>query len=97
LKSDSKLANLVQICHKLEEILNIHLQLFSILRDKLPPELKGKTTMHLNEGATLKDLLRELEITHKVVISVNDIQETDHTRQLVDGERVKIFSSVGGG
>ena len=53
--------------------------------------------MHLNEGATLKDLLRELEITHKVVISVNDIQETDHTRQLVDGERVKIFSSVGGG
>ncbi|MEE8355811.1 MAG: MoaD/ThiS family protein, partial [Anaerolineales bacterium] len=75
----------------------IHLQLFSILRDKLPPELKGQTIMHLNEGATLKDLLQELKITRKVAISVDDIQETDHTRQLVDGERVKIFSSVGGG
>ena len=73
------------------------MQLFSILRDKLPPELKGRTTMHLNEGATLKDLLRELEITRKVAISVNDIQETDHTRQLVDGDKVMIFSSVGGG
>ncbi len=91
------MANLVQTDHKLEVALNIHLQLFSILRDKLPPELKGQTTMHLNEGATLKDLLEELKITRKVAISVDDIQETDHTRQLVDGERVKIFSSVGGG
>ncbi len=91
------MANLVQTDHKLEVALNIHLQLFSILRDKLPPELKGQTIMHLNEGATLKDLLRELKITRKVAISVDDIQETDHTRQLVDGERVKIFSSVGGG
>jgi len=53
--------------------------------------------MHLNKGATLKDLLMELEIKRKVVISVNDIQETDHSRQLIDGEKVMIFSSVGGG
>ena len=53
--------------------------------------------MHLNEGATLIDLLKELEITRKVVISVNDVQETDHSRQLIDGEKVMIFSSVGGG
>jgi sulfur carrier protein ThiS len=91
------LANLVQTDHILEVALNIHLQLFSILRDKLPPELKGQTIMHLNEGATLKDLLEELKITRKVAISVDDIQETDHKRKLVDGERVKIFSSVGGG
>ncbi|MGB2956937.1 MAG: MoaD/ThiS family protein [Anaerolineales bacterium] len=77
--------------------MEINLQLFSILRDKLPSELKGRTIMHLNEGATLKDLLKELEIKGKVVISVNDIQETDHSRQLIDGEKVMIFSSVGGG
>jgi len=53
--------------------------------------------MHLNEGSTIEDLLKELEITRKVVISVNDIQESDHSRQLYDGEKVMIFSSVGGG
>ncbi len=91
------MANLVQIDHKLEGALDIHLQLFSILRDKLPPELKGRTIMHLNEGAMLQDLLHELEITRKVVISVNDIQETDHSRQLNDGDVVMLFSSVSGG
>ncbi len=73
------------------------MQLFSILRDKLPPELKGRTIMHLNEGSTIEDLLKELDITRKVVISVNDVQESDLSRQLFDGEKVKIFSSVGGG
>jgi sulfur carrier protein ThiS len=73
------------------------LQLFSILRDKLPPELKGKTIMYLNEGSTIEDLLKELDITRKVVLSVNDVQESDHSRQLYDGDIVKIFSSVGGG
>jgi sulfur carrier protein ThiS len=73
------------------------LQLFSILRDKLPPELKGKTIMHLNEGSTIEDLLKELDITRKVVLSLNDVQESDHSRQLFDGDIVKIFSSVGGG
>jgi sulfur carrier protein ThiS len=77
--------------------LEIHLQLFSILRDKLPPETKGRTTMQLKDGATLKNLLSELEITRKVVISVNDVQETDNSRELYDGDKVMIFSSVGGG
>ncbi len=53
--------------------------------------------MHLDEGATLIDLLKELEITRKVVISVNGVQEIDRSRQLIDGEKVMIFSSVGGG
>lgn len=53
--------------------------------------------MRLKEGATLEDLLQELEITRKVVISVNDIQEKDHSRQLVEDDKVMIFSSIGGG
>jgi thiamine biosynthesis protein ThiS len=80
-----------------EEILEIHLHLFSILRDKLPPELKGRTTIHLDEGATLKNLLTELGIKRRVAFSVNGDQERDHTRELQDGDEVKIFTSVGGG
>ena len=80
-----------------EKILEIHLQLFSILRDKLPPELKGQTKIQLVEGSTLKDLLIELDIYRRVAISVNDAQERDHSRTLKDGDKVKIFTSVGGG
>lgn len=77
--------------------MEIHLQLFSILRDLLPPEKKGKTTLQLNEGSTLNDLLKELDINRRVAISVNGIQESDHNRQLLNGDKVKIFTSVGGG
>jgi thiamine biosynthesis protein ThiS len=77
--------------------LQVHLQLYSILRDKLPPEVKGRAVMRLDEAATLADLLGELDIKRRVVISVNDEHETDKSRQLQDGDQVKIFSSVSGG
>jgi thiamine biosynthesis protein ThiS len=84
-------------CFPKEEILEIHLQLFSILRDILPPELNGRTVIQLNEGSTLKDLLTELDINRRVAISVNDVQERNRSLMLKNGDKVKIFTSVGGG
>lgn len=80
-----------------EDILEIRVQLFSILREKLPPDLKGRTIVRVEEGATIKDLLWELNITRRVAISINDKQERDHSRILHDGDEVKIFTSIGGG
>lgn len=77
--------------------MKIHLQLYSILREKLPPESKGRAVLHFDEGATIADLLDQLEIKRKVVISVNGIQETDDNHVLSDEDQVKIFSSVSGG
>jgi thiamine biosynthesis protein ThiS len=77
--------------------LEVHLQLYSILRDKLPPEAKGFAVVQLEEGDTLADLLNELDIKRRVVISVNEVHETDKSRRLQDGDEVKIFSSVSGG
>ncbi len=77
--------------------MEVYLQLFSIYREKLPPSTKGRATLQLEEGATLKDILSELEITRKVVISVNGNQVTDKTYQLQDKDEVKIFSSTSGG
>ena len=77
--------------------LKIHLRLYSILREKLPPDANGQTEMRLNEDAMLADLLDELGITRKVVISVNDTHESDMSRRLQDGDQVKIFSSISGG
>ena len=77
--------------------MEIHLQLYSILREKLPPESKGQVILQFEEGALLSDLLRELGITRRVVISVNDVHETNMSRRLRGGDKVKIFSSVSGG
>jgi sulfur carrier protein ThiS len=81
----------------MESKIKINLQLYSILREKLPQDAKGQAVLQLNHGTSLQDLLDELEITRKVVISVNDDHESDLSRRLQDGDRVKIFSSIGGG
>jgi sulfur carrier protein ThiS len=77
--------------------LEIHIQLYSILREKLPPESKGRAVLHLKSEASLQDLLDELDITHKVVISVNNELAIDTSRQLQNGDKVKLFSSISGG
>ncbi len=78
-------------------MLNIHLQLYSILREKLPIDAKGRKVMQIDEGATLADLLNELDIKLKVVISVNGVHVPDKSHQLRDGDTVKIFSAISGG
>jgi sulfur carrier protein ThiS len=77
--------------------MEIEVQLYSILREKLPPEAKGKAVFQLNEEATLSDLLRELDITQRVVISINGFHSQDKSQQLVNGDQIKIFSSISGG
>ena len=77
--------------------MDIHLQLYSVLRDKLPPESKGRAVLEINEGAVLADILNGFGITRKVVISVNDKHITDKSLQLKNGDQVKIFTSIGGG
>ena len=77
--------------------MKIHLKLYSILRDKLPASSNGTMVLELNEGATLAGLLQEIDIERKVVISVNGVQESNKSRQLRDGDEVKIFSSTSGG
>jgi thiamine biosynthesis protein ThiS len=51
----------------------------------------------MEKNASLAELLNELDITRRVVISVNGVHESDMSRQLRDGDQVKIFSSVSGG
>jgi sulfur carrier protein ThiS len=80
-----------------EGTLEIHLQLYSILREVLPTEAKGRAVLQLYEGATLADLLDELGIERRVVISVNGAHESDKSRRLYHGDVIKIFSSVSGG
>ncbi|MCJ7536090.1 MAG: sulfur carrier protein ThiS [Anaerolineales bacterium] len=73
------------------------MQLYSILREKLPPEAEGRAVFQMKEGTTLADLLIELDISRRVVISVNGVHESDRSQRLQDGDEVKIFSSISGG
>ena len=77
--------------------INIQLQLYSILREKLPPESKGRAEFQFDPGATVKDILNKLEIQGKVVVSINDRHENDPSCRLQDGDSIKIFSSISGG
>ena len=77
--------------------MEIHLQLYSILREKLPAKSNGRAVLQVKDAASLADLLDELDIDRKVVVSVNGAHESDMSRRLQNGDQVKIFSSVGGG
>ena len=77
--------------------MEIHVKLYSILREKLPPEARGQTVLQLEDGATLSDILEEFGISRRVVIGVNGEHEPDSSRQLLDYDDIKIFSSVSGG
>ena len=63
----------------------------------LPTEAKGRIVLHLDEGTTLAGILKMLDIKRKVVISLNDIHQSDHSLEVQDGDEVKIFSAVSGG
>ncbi len=78
-------------------MIEIHLQLYSVLREKLPPDAEGQAVLQVKDGASLQDLLDRLDITRKVVISVNEEHESDVSRRLQDGDQIKIFSSISGG
>lgn len=78
-------------------MLKVQVQLYSILREKLPAEAKGRAVIEMDDGASLQDLLKKLDITRRVVISVNGTHISDIPLILNDGDEVKIFSSVSGG
>ncbi len=77
--------------------MQIKVVLFSVFREKLPRENRGRTTVELPENGTLKDLLAKLEINIQATCSVNGQLEYDQGRQLKDGDEVQIFRPVGGG
>jgi molybdopterin converting factor small subunit len=91
--------------------MEIHVQLFSILRDCLPPDARrGKATVHLPQGATLADLAAHLGIDRHLGCQASELTSTagwqvlvsgafewDMGRALRDGDEVSIFPPVSGG
>ena len=77
--------------------MRIHVELMGPLVDYLPESQRGQTTQSLSNGATIADLLNELNIKRKVVVAVNDDEEKELEHVLVDGDEVLVFTVISGG
>ncbi len=78
-------------------MIEIHIRLFGILRDKLPAEAKGRTTLSLPNGSTVRDVLAHFDVQHVVSFAVNEEVDLDETHTLNDGDRVEVFRISAGG
>ena len=76
--------------------MEIKLTLHGILRDYLPRQAKGKTTLTLPEGTTVAEVVDQLKIRQTVMAAVDGVQvETGYV--LEDGADLQIFRMIGGG
>lgn len=75
----------------------VQVHLYGILRDLLPPEAKGRATITLEDGAKVRDLLAHLGVQRRVLVAVNDLAKVDRDFLLHEGDRVIIYTMIGGG
>ena len=78
-------------------MIEIHVRLHGALRDKLPTEAKGRTTLTLPDGAPLTAVLEQLSLHRHIEVAVNDEIVDNRDIILQDGDRVEIFRPAAGG
>lgn len=76
--------------------MEVRLTLHGILRDYLPRQAKGKTTLTLPEGASINDVIQQLNIRHTVSAAVGGVQ-VENNYVLGDGDDLQMFRPIGGG
>jgi molybdopterin converting factor small subunit len=84
--------------------MRIYVRLFANLRDRFPSDDRGRGEVVLEEGASLADLIEQLEIPDPLaqMVLVDGLQEPRSReerakRALEDGQTVSIFPPVAGG
>jgi molybdopterin converting factor small subunit len=92
--------------------MKVHVQVFSFLRDYLPPEgsQRGELDAELPSGADLKDLFvylgidRQLgqvifagEVDNSFQVLINHVPAEGFTQELSDGDVVVMFPPMAGG
>jgi sulfur carrier protein ThiS len=77
--------------------MQIELQLFGILRDRVAGAGSGRLAVTLADDATVGALLSQLGVSGPVQVAVDGVVVHDRTTVLADGETVQIFRSAAGG
>lgn len=76
--------------------MEIQVTLLGALRDKLPRQNRGQTTLTLAEGATVADILSQLQLATTTASAINGTQ-IEKSQVLKDGDAVQLFRQLGGG
>ena len=76
--------------------MEIAVTLHGILRDYLPRQAKGKTTLTLPAGTTIDDVVQQLKIKQNVSAAINGM-EVDTGHILQEGEQLDLFRIIAGG
>ncbi|MCS6907276.1 MAG: MoaD/ThiS family protein [Anaerolineales bacterium] len=71
--------------------------LFGTFRERLPRELRGRTTLELPEGSPLRAVLEHFDLPPNAACAVNGQLEPDRERILQDGDEIQVFRPAGGG
>lgn len=74
----------------------INVTLVGSLRDKLPKAAKGKTTLTLSAGATVADVIAQLQLSSTVSAAISGVA-VEHSRVLQAGDELQLFRQLGGG
>jgi molybdopterin converting factor small subunit len=78
-------------------LLKVKVVLHSYLREKLPPEAKGRAELDFPPGALISDLFTRLDLPIHVAWSLNNHLEHDLSTPLSDGDEVRVFRQGAGG
>lgn len=76
--------------------MEVKLTLHGILRDYLPRQAKGKTSLALPAGATVAEVAAQLRIKQTITAAVNGVQ-VNPNYVLHDGDDLHLFRMIGGG
>jgi molybdopterin converting factor small subunit len=79
--------------------MKVQVKLLGTLRNKLPPEARGSTTLDLEPGTTVAGLLAKLGIGETSVhgVMINDALEADRARPLAEGDALVVLPPMAGG
>ena len=78
-------------------MIQIHVRLHGTLREILPAETNGRTTMSFPERTQISAVLEELSIHRHIQVAVNDEIEDNLDKTLQDGDHLEIFRPSAGG
>lgn len=78
-------------------MMHIHIRLYGILREKLPPEANGRSVLTIPEHSTITAVLNELSLHRHIQVAINDEIEDNLDTLLQDGDRLDIFRPSAGG
>ena len=77
--------------------MEIYIHLHGALRDKLPPDVKGKTTLQLEEGMTADTVISQFSLRGHIQIALNQELIENVDTILHDGDTLEIFRPAAGG